>query len=390
MRRPILLVIVFLLCVLMLVSCVPQRKPNENNDNDDTLFETEAIVDLTNLNYNQSYHNPQQPEQKGFVIFDYVDLNRVAFRRRFRRKPRFGVLYQDKLLETIEISPHGTVYPRLLVEKTGTYTVEIMGEGNYKENFDIYVRACGYPEEVIGSILDTNGKQVYEIKAGQQYQCKAEIYSDGQLLLEDNELFSSYWSDGEVGERTHTFIAPNRIKDGEYVCGFNYDCDLGYTTRSKNVLFSIPIKNNHKGIELDFGKFLSHSEISLSVREFPEVDLEGHYPNFLQYVKAWHIFDNDEKESIEINIGDRTIDNTIVAFVRYTEQEYDNIPRYHRKMYNGKEIIYNPDAPIYQFDPTKTTAYLYFAYCYGESFVGGVRYKYKRIEDSDFVITILK
>lgn len=381
----------------MLTACIGDDKDDNLIDPPINELPDNSFFDISYLNYNNNYVNPDNGDEKGFILYDSINFNLISFNQSFSRTPRFEIYYEDKFVQTIEKSPNGTVFPSYSFRKTGVYTIKVLaypGTGtNLQGQFKLNVKAGGYPDKVVTEITDLNGNPVAEVLAGHQYKLKAKVYSEEKYLAEDNEFFTSKWSAGDQGEREIIITIPNKKEDTTISYTFNYNCLVKNHSQPEKSVLTIDVKNNYTGIIIDYGIYLNERNVALDVTEYtidtiPGVDNLS--VNFLQHVTAWHQFNNGENEEIPINYGASNEFDTLAAFIRYDDDT--TFMRYRKGIYdfNTDYNNYINNNTVYQFHPKKERAELYFAYCHKENFVGGSRYVYQEIDDSRFNITLKK
>lgn len=400
-QKKIITIILLLTGIFLLTACIEDENGGGNGENPPPIEELidNSFFDLSYMNYNNNYSNPDDLEEKGFILYDTINFNLIDFQTSHKRSPRFEIFFNEELLQSIEMSPNGTVFPSYTFSKTGEYKIKVLAypsaQGSTVQGeFLAKVRAGGYPDKIVTQTLDLDGNVVAELIAGQQYKLSAQVYSDEQLLAQDSPMFSSQWLQGEQGNREVIITVPNQKEDTILPYAFYYTCYVNNYTTSEQHITSMPVKNNYAGIELDYGSFLTEKDVTLSVTEFASSQNKewlDAQTNFIQFVQANHCYDNGDKEEIKINYKD--IDHkldTVAAFIRYDNDK--DFVKYRKGLYNFKSINNNyiQNNAVYQLDPRKNTAELYFAYCEKEEFQGGWRPFYKEIKDSKFNITLEK
>lgn len=381
MSKRIFFICTLLLCVTTLFACNLFGEAESPEEEEPPVQEL-PIIDISKLNYNKDYHNPDAPDEEGFILFDSIDFNKVAFTIKPKTNPVFYIYYVEEYIKAIEKHPMGTEYSGYMFARPGKYKIIVRVSGCISTEFEVNVRSCGIPDQVVTCIKDLDNNEIEEIVAGEQYKLCAEVYSDGALLPQDTPmLFVSYWTKGEKGAREHTFTAPNRAKDGDYITSFLCDCYTKHFTQTINTVLSVPIINNFDHIEIDYGmKLGTHLDyyVTLPVWQRPEL------PLFIEEVKAKFFFTNGESENILVHRRGRIqVDSCVAAFIRFDGQGDFRI-------YNADNYVFStsvlPEVQ-YQFLPTANSAELYFAYCYSSK---QTDYKtiYERIDDIMFHITI--
>ncbi|MDD4316734.1 MAG: hypothetical protein PHC84_06210 [Clostridia bacterium] len=383
--KTILIITIPILLFCALYAC-DEPKNRGNGDPNGNNMTTTPFFDLSNLNYNPAYSNVSDSAEKGYILFDNIDFNTIRYNVSTTRKPVFEIFYNDESVATVQIPSSGTVYSDFTFDKTGVYTIEVSASAGGKAingQFNVKVQAGGFPDRVEFELLDARRQKVNQAEGNGDYILVAKVYSESTLLSADNDKFTSSWSGGESGVREKHFYAPNQLADTILTNSFNYTCILQSGAVSRNVPFSVPVKNNYEGIEFSLGASFSEGKAELDA-----VDIGIH---FMSFFTAKHVFTNGDKEDVIVNYQNASpIDGTVTPFIKYNgETEYH---RYVKGMHSvaSRFNTYISNGVSYQFDPEKTSAQIYLAYCYKEDFTGGYAYEYREVEGSAAEITITK
>lgn len=384
MKQRIPLLILAIILLIALTSCMPTgstggEKPGGKEPTEKPFF------DLSNLNYNAAYQNAVDSSEKGFILFDSIDFNLIAYTAIPSRTPIFEVFYAEELIETIQMSPYGTVYSDYVLEKTGEYTIKIYTKigGQSKEGqFSFKVLPGGYPDRVEFELLNSQRQIVSEAVGGESYTLRAKVFSGNTLLDTDNEKFSSAWSGGNSGAREKTVEIANHISDSQLNISFNYTCILPSSSKNMSSSFNVPIKNNYQGIDFSYGQRFVDGAATLDAAEGAV--------NFLYFSTAKHVFKNGDEENISVQYQANPQIGEVAVFIKYNGDSEHH--RYARNIYNiaGRFTNYISNGTVYQLDPAKDSAEIYLALCYKEEHSGGYSLKYQKIEGSDAHITITK
>lgn len=352
----------FLTLVFLLSGCFPFENPAPPAEEPDP----ETVFDYGAINYNEEYRNPEDESEKGFHLYDYVDFNLLDFGQRDKKHILIYVRHEDDPYESQVLFSYAKgAYLGYQFKKTGVYHVTINSTlYNVRDEFSLNVRAGGYPSRIDIEIRDADGKLVQEVKGGGTYDFTALVYSDETLLPSDTDKFSSWFrvgdAQGEEGERTVRLQIPNQRRDGEIPVSMS--CTFYHDEGSKPSVFdfSVPCKNNYLGIEL-----------TNAVPEALDLSHANSFP--LSYYKAEHVYENGEREPVELVFG-KWQDNTVVPLVKYEGEESEHF-------YLGKAVTNPMNLPnnfangvSYYFPKLdKKSAQIYLAYCYVE------KSSYKRI-----------
>lgn len=354
MKRGLLLIIILL--VALLSACNPVPEPTESPIDDPDLI----IYDLSYLNYNPEYTNPGNPDEKGFIIYDYIDFNLIRYNISYIHNPYFEIYYCEELIATVQMPEYGTVYPDYRLDRAGEYEIKVnlnAIDGSVISNsFIVNVISGGYPDRVDFKVYDSQERLADTIIAGNTYYIAAEVYCGGEILPEDNDKFTSGWYEID-GNRIYEVTLNNLTEDKDIK--YDYRIYVSKAAQQKQEIifyYTLNVKNNYAGIEIDCGQGFTDNSASLFVTESVN--------NFLYYFSARHIFTNGETENIPVNYKSlgRT-SNTIIPYIKYNGEE--NFSRYIRGAYDYSDrfIAYNSNNTVYQFDPEKQSAEIRFNYC---------------------------
>lgn len=379
MKKYFVLLISLIACLLFLTAC---NGENDEDDFDDYPSDF-VFFNTDNLNYNDDYFNSLAPEEKGFILFDSINFNRLTvISHDYTRKPQMQVIYNNEIIEYIQMSPHGTVYPSYTFHKTGEYTIKVIAFprnlSNWVGTFTINVQAGGYPDQIVMQLKDLDDNIVEAAQAGEEYKLVAKVFSDDILLNEDTEKFTSFWVNGEEGSRERTISIPNHINDTQTFYTFRYICVVGTSSITLNTNYTVDILNNYEELRVDYS-FLSNAT---------SLDVVETY-NFMSVLSAEHIFTNGEKQAITVNYTTPLVsEGTIIPFIRYNG--VGDFTRYIRGMHNISSHNYISNGTAYQLDPSKDSVELYLALSIREDFIGGYRYIYEEIEGSRLSFALIK
>lgn len=386
MKQKFLLLILLIILILAFTACIV---PNNNGNGDDNGGKEEPgeklFFDISNLNYNEAYHNAAQTSEKGFILFDSIDFNLITYTAIPSRTPIFEIFHAEELIKTIQMSPYGTVYSDYVLEKTGEYTVKIYTKigGDSKEGqFTLKVQAGGYPDRVEFELLNLQRQNISEAIGGESCILRAKVFSGGTLLEQDSEKFFSAWSGGNSGAREKVVEIANHITDSQLNISFNYTCILPAGSKNMSTSVNVPIKNNYQGIDFSYGQRFVDGAATLDAAEGAV--------NFLYFSTAKYVFKNGDEENISVQYQANPQIGEAAVFLKYNgDSEYH---KYSRNIYNiaGRFTNYISNGTAYQLDPSKESADIYLALCYKEEFPGGYSLKYRKIEGSDAHITITK
>lgn len=388
MKKRVILFCIMIAMVFLLTSCIPTNDDNNNGviPDDNTLVQ--EFIDITLLNFNLEYNNPSKPEEKGFVLYDALNLNSIRFASNIKKTPIFEIYYGENLEKEIRKSEQGTVYPSYTFRKTGLYTIMVNAPnsapngGVLTNTFEVNVRANGYPDKVEFDIFDADKQKVNAVQAGETYTISARVYSDNILLEQDNEKFVSYWfikaAKEENNQRATIVSIGNERIDKQATFTFKYECTNTYI-ETKNCI--VDVINNYDGIEVEYSLYVKDGIADVPVKE-EKVGNDGDF-NFFRFASAQHKYTNGDTEKITINYTtNKNEEGVIVPFIKYNGET-----EFHRYIRGEKYIN---DGETYQFDPRKDRAEIYFAICYFEQFVGGSRPQYYEVEQSRVLITLTK
>lgn len=374
-----------LTCLLFLLcSCVPTNRDN-GSDNDIDTPKQEPFFDISTLNFNSEYKNENEPEEKGYIIFDAIDFNRITFKANYNRAPRFAIYFEEEFVGSVEKSTSGTVYPTFALNNVGIYMVEVDASSSgliLRDTFTVKVSSGGFPSRVDFQLLNKSRNKVESGKAGVQYYLSAKVYSEDKILEEDSERYSCNWTDGEKGKREMQVTFPNLINDATLSYSFHYSIDKGSYKKNESRTFEIPVANNYAGITFDYGAGFVDGTAIVSVSDYDGTN------NFMKSVSAQHNFTNGESKNIPVyyNTNLPNID-TITAFYRYDSGEYNRYAKYDYKSHFDKNITnYVDNGSSYQFDPHYNSVDVYLGYWYND----GQQRKHYKLSGSDATITLTK
>ncbi len=381
-KKKIILVIFALVClVAVLFGCI---KDEQTDDGDKTMppdTQEEQFFDISKLNYNELYENEQNPEEKGYLVYDYIDFNKISFTRRFSRPPKFAIFLNEEQVGSVEMSSGGTVYSTFPLPKAGKYKIIVTGNSdgkNVRSTFYINVSSGGLPNKVEFELLDKLGNKVTKGKAGEEFYLNAKVYTDDTYLEMDTEKFYTGWAGGNEGERRMLITFPNLIKDTVITHTFYYYIKKGVSTHNVRKDFPIEVTNNYQGITYEYGTILTNNEATISVD-----DINGEN-NFMTKVKAWHNFTNGDKSEINVYYNtDYPPNDCITAFFRYDDGEYNRYARFdYETAFGNRFSNYVANGASYQFDPAQNRVQVYLNYCYFEDHQGYTIRKYQELENS--------
>ncbi len=375
LNKKLLIAIIAVLLLICLISCGEDNPPNGGKVSKVKFF------DLSRLNYNTDYIHPDNPDWKGFVLYDHIDFNKIDFKKDSPSAPYFKIYFDGQEIGLIEKSPSDHAYPVYTFTKTGIYTIKVYAnETNGKlleDEFEAEVKSGGYPDKAEFTVFDKDGNKVEEAEAGKEYRLVAQIYSEGVLIAEDGEMFECYWEQGEKGQRTLTLTLPNQVEDD--IKSFSFYCvrksnDIPPSSsndcRTEYVL-NLPVKNNYLRLEFDYA--------DLSAQSLANVVQPDQNTNILDSITAKHVFANGDISVAELNYQEEEKSGAVCLFIKYDdEKEYQ---RYRKNIYvfGSNEKYYINNNTYYQFDPRKNSAEIYLAYC-RKTEEGG--YEYTEIEKS--------
>jgi hypothetical protein len=382
------LVIISVLLLFAFAACQPPSSGEETPSGEDP--QDPPFFDISNLNYNAAYHNAADVEEKGFLLFDWLNFNLISFSSTTTRSPIFEVYYDGARLASIEKSSQGTQYSNYWLDKTGQYTIKVYatfpGGQNKQGGFTLNVKPGGYPDKVEFELLNMQRQKVMQAKGGESFILVAKVFSEDTLLAEDNEKFSSSWFMSQTGEREMVVDIPNQITDTTKLYAFTYTCYHAGGSSDKSAGFNITIKNNYQGLHFDYGdKFIDGAAV-IDAAEY------GGLINFMHFVTAKHVFENGDEEIIEVRYETDPKEGEIAAFIKCDGDT--QFRRYKRHMYAtdvaSSFANYVSNGTVYQIDPKKTSAEIYLAMCYKEEQQFGYALKYRPIDGTNAAITINK
>jgi len=385
-KRVIFLIIIVICSSFIFAGC--DKTNTEINEVDEIIVpQEETFFDVSMLNYSEAYQNEQDPEEKGYIIFDYIDFNRIKFKMSFKRAPSFAIFFGEEHFGTIEKSPNGTVYPNYAFNKAGIYRIEVnasSGSGNMRSSFNIKVSSGGFPDKVEFELLNKSRNKVETGKGGEEYYLSAKVYSEDTFLEEDNEKYYSNWIGGDKGSREMLVTFPNLVEDS--VLPYSFYCFLKKDNYEKSIssVYKVAVINNYEGISFDYGLPLTNNEATLSVSDFSGT------AKFISSVKAQHNFTNGESKEVPIHYNiSAPKEDTVTAFFRYDDGEYYRYSSFDYNTEFSKKITnYVNNGASYQFDPRESKAQVYLAYCYSEKTDGYTVRKYREIPDSNIFINL--
>ena len=87
LNKKLLIAIIAVLLLICLISCGEDNPPNGGKVSKVKFF------DLSQLNYNTDYIHPDNPDWKGFVLYDHIDFNKIDFKKRFSKRAVFQNIF---------------------------------------------------------------------------------------------------------------------------------------------------------------------------------------------------------------------------------------------------------------------------------------------------------
>lgn len=338
------------------------------------------FFDLSRLNYSAEYSNPDAPEEKGYIIYDYINFDRISYTTRLKGPAKFYVYYGGELIETIEMAWGATSYRTFALNYIGEYTIQVKaddaGGKPLHGEFKIKVSGGGYPDRVEFEIYDALGNKVQSAQAGEQYRLIAKVCAGNELLTEDNAKFTAKWQDGQTGSREITVTIPNFRIDGYKLYTFQCTLHRGTYNINRNEQFKVDVVNNYAGITFDYGDKVTDGEATLDVTE-----------SFFYQIKAYHTYTNGDRTEISGYFGTGTLSaEKVIAFIKYGDSA--QYARYHGTLtdFSSTFTYYFNNGTSYYFDPRETSCSVYLAYTYEEN----SSIKYRKLDGSDVDITLTK
>ncbi|MGB4033952.1 MAG: hypothetical protein WBM21_03835 [Christensenellales bacterium] len=386
MLKKVTIIIILCLTLFALFSCGfgDSQEPDENG----STVEEEMILNIDDLNYNSRYFNPQNKSEKGFILYDTIDLSKIKAEKDLSDiTVDYEFILDGETINTIR-KQYYDAFPVYSFRKTGEYTIKITahprGGTPWIGKFKVNVLAGGYADKAELAITDLTGNPVEEAVPGQQYKLIAKVYSDGVLQSQDTDKFYSFWIGDERGIRESVVTIENQRTDTEL--HFSFICiniaDINYKF---DTTLTIKVKNNYSGLQTSFGGlYVSNGQTSINVVQIVD--------NFMNQISVSHVFTNGDKTALTINTFDiYNKEGQVAAFIKYDGEE--EFHRYQRNMFNFTSgypfsYYYIPNGTVYQLNPQKNSAEFYLAIF--EKRGDDTNPKYYPIEDSFLDIELRK
>lgn len=394
---PLFLLLIFGVC---LTGCFQETPFDENHTDEDNEYQGPLFY-IENLNYNIDYNNPAAPDEKGFILYDKIDFNKVTIVGNYEAAPYFILKKNDTVITEIRKANMNASFPLYEALTPGNITVEVyipVDNRIKKDEFTVHVAANGLPSGVEFLYTDAENNRLESLSGGKEIKITAVVYSGDDIITEDSEKFTSGWQSvflgntplfsaplGDNGEREIVVTLPNMPQDATLSCVYRYKPSF-HTTYSL-ARESVSISNNLAAFEHDWGMGENEEEVSYL------------YKGLIANASARYVFNNGDFQNIDIALqnGAETA-GKLVPFIRYDgEGEY--------QLYAGTKFDYSQtvnqvtdftvtryvqNGVNYYFKPDAAYAEIYLAHQYEEAYQGGSFTKYRKAEGTDYRLQFSK
>lgn len=393
-------VLTALLVAFIAVGCTPDDTNGPGGENTG-----EPFFDCSDLNYNPFYSNPNDPSEKGYILYDRFDVSGITFTQKARSSAYFILKSGGTELTRIDQGAGG-VYTDYELTTLGDITVEVYLPADGKTltgEFVIKVAAGGFPTAVEYEFLDSQSSQpVAELTGGMTIKVAAKVYSGSELLSADSDLYTSGWQaifvDGKVvysgsgnslnGNRTVEVTLPNLEADAEIHCNYQYKI-AGKELPVANA-FAADVLNNMNEFVFHWGLQTENGEVTSSPA----------YPDIFSKVTSHIQFKNGDITNVGWAYRSQSKDGDLVPFIRY-DGEGEFAP-YEGTAFADAASLYNSVTDLYtvtrylnngvsyRFNPSANYAEIYLARRYSEK-IELVNYtRYRKLDASDLKINFVK